>query len=158
MRWNYLLKEGVYRSIMPLHRQDSMKKFTKLIVGITLLLFLGQSFASMIMSCDLPIVQSSDTHTQSTIHGSGHSQAVGHSNHFYNSDSYRDVTVKSLSVNSDCESGQHSCKCDMGTCSLYFLPINGYSMDQDSAVLLTESSDVLSSFQSSLVYRPPISA
>ena len=158
MRWNYYLKEGVYRSIMPLYRQDSMKKINKLIIVTTLMLFLGQSFASVLMSCDLPVVQSSDTHTQSTIHGSGHSQAAGHSNHFYNSDSYRDVIVKNLSVNSDCESGQHSCKCDMGTCSIYFLPINGYSIVQDSAVLLSGSSNVLSSFQSSLVYRPPISA
>lgn len=134
-----------------------MNKINKLLIGITLMFFLGQSFASVILSCDLSSVQSLPSVSQENIHWSFHRQPTVQDNHHYHSN-HKDTLVKNISLNTDCESSQHSCKCDLGTCSMYFLPIDGFSIVYNRSVHLDESPAILSTYHSSLLFRPPISA
>ena len=132
-----------------------MTKFIKITVAITLFLFMGQSYATLIMSCDI----SNSHNANSTSVKSDHvNSADAHPGHKANHTATSGVSLKSLPDQSNCDSEQHSCQCTFGACSTLFLLVDSYHLEYSQDNRLSQSHKSLSSFQTSSLYRPPISA
>jgi len=139
-----------------------MKKFHKLIIGITLVLFTGQSFASVVISCNVPVLSVNGSH----LHGDdvqpgapGATTTLSPADHqLMISGIEKEESLLKVSYQSDCESSQHNCKCTSGICSVFFLPVNNGYILLANAELLTDDPHFLILHIPSLIFRPPLSA
>ena len=138
-----------------------MNKISKFVVGVTLFLFLGQSFASLKMSCDLPDNSSTlpETSAQTissvqTTHSFDH--RLAHESRAHTPES--SLTLQQVSLDPVCDEDQHSCFCAMGSCATSFLPAGHVLVINPSIADYNPVSDVYSSRPLAILFRPPISA
>ena len=130
-----------------------MKKFTKITVAITLFLFMGQSFAAIVMSCDI----SKSHNSNSTSVGGDHVISADLTGHKASHTITSDALLESLPGQTNCDAEQHSCQCTFGACSALFLPVDGYHLENSQDNRLSQFHNSFSSFQHSSLFRPPIS-
>ncbi len=131
-----------------------MNKISKFVVGITLFLFLGQSFAALTMSCEYPDLLSSKEGSKSEIHASHTISQLAHSSEILKSQSA--PALENVSLKANCDSDQHACYCSTGTCSVFFLPTSSHFSISDSAGRPNLALEIYVDHQPSLVFRPPI--
>lgn len=131
-----------------------MSKINKFVVGITLFLFLGQSFAALTMSCEYPNLSSSKEGVEGKVHASHTSSQLTHSSE--NPKSQGTPALENVPLKSKCDSDQHSCYCSPGTCSAFFLPTSSFFSFSESAGRTNLALKIYVDHQPSLVIRPPI--
>lgn len=133
-----------------------MKNIRKIIIAVTLFLFVGQSFASLKMACEI----SSGSSHQSNAAQQLESSHPEHSKMSVNDDPLesmsREVSFQQIDAMAGCDTDQTTCACSMGTCSVFYLPVNNYSLDFTKSLDQQIVREDFSSYQPSLPYRPPI--
>ena len=131
-----------------------MSKINKFVVGVTLFLFLGQSFAALTMSCEYPDLLSSKEESKVEIHASHTFSQLAHSSEILKSQSA--PALENVSLKANCDSDQHSCYCSPGTCSAFFLPTSSFFSFSESAGRTNLALKIYVDHQPSLIFRPPI--
>lgn len=133
-----------------------LKKVNKSLIAITLLVFMGQSYAALLMSCDIsmnPITKEAVSINSHSLKDQIH-QHHADSNQNFN----KNYILDKISYQQNCDSEQHDCQCSLGTCSTVFLPVNAYTHLQSQVNRVNSPANLNLDFQPFLLYRPPISA
>lgn len=137
-----------------------MKKINKLVVAITLFLFMGQTFAALKMSCEIPDNMSHNSGSELTVHMEHANSQKIHPDAHHQMTGVSDEGVFALEnvpLNSSCDAEQHTCYCSTGTCSTVFLPVTGQNTVNNSVPARNCGACSYYNYQSSSLFRPPIS-
>jgi hypothetical protein len=137
-----------------------MQKINKFVVGFTLFLFMGQSFAALKMSCEIPDNLSHNSGSELTVHHIEHlnSQMVHSDAHQQHTGVPAEgVLAENVSFTSACGADQHACYCSTGTCSTFFLPVTNQITINNSVPARNCATCSYYNYQSSSLFRPPIS-
>ena len=133
-----------------------MNKFTKMIVAITLLLFMGQTYASVLMTCNVLLNSMPASSHHAAEHASHDNNHLDEYLNIYQNNS--GASLDKIVFKKECDTNQHECQCAQGHCSSHVLPTTELLISYIQNIRLIQDSELFTTYHASLPFRPPISA